>query len=550
MRIIYILTVLIAFTWNTVNAQEQTLGIFLNDSLAYNGYTLFAPTNYNHVYLIDNCGYIVNEWECGSYPNHMAYLLEDGSLLRTGTVDSPFFDGGGTCGIIDCYSWEGDLLWAYEYHSPLYHQHHDIEPMPNGNVLFITWYKYPAAEAIANGKDPQATQMSVWMDHIMEYDPVANEVVWEWRSWDHLIQDFDPTKLNYGVVADHPERIDINYNEESGPGGTVDWMHSNGIDYNAALDQIIVSVRNYSEVWIIDHSTTTQEASGSTGGIYGKGGDLLYRWGNPEAYDRGDAGDKMLDAMHDPVWIPDSFPDGNEIMVFNNKYSEFQSAVVVFDPPSDTPGFYTDPGEQAFGPDDYSWIYTENTFYSPAVSGAQRLPNGNTLICEGNKGYFFEVTHEEKDLVWEYQSPVSVFGPLSQGANPSDIQQFKIRRYGPDYPAFDGRDLTPGDPVELNPWAYDCTIYADSNMTTVKEDPMPGDITLINPFRDVLAVYTGEIKDAFIQVINMQGVIMKQEKLDPGTHTINTQPWPGGMYILKVIVPGKAMRTLKVIKVN
>lgn len=550
MRVIYILIVAIVFSWNTANAQEQTLGLFLNDSLAYNGYTLFAPTNYNHVYLIDNCGYIVHEWECGTYPNHMAYLREDGSLLRTGRVESPYFDGGGTCGVLDCYSWDGDLLWEYEFHSQLYHQHHDIEPMPNGNVLFIAWYKYPKSEAVANGKDPLLTKNSVWMDHIIEYDPGLNEIVWEWNSWDHMIQEFDPTKLNYGVVADHPERIDINYNETLIPGGTVDWMHSNGIDYNAELDQIILSVRNYSEVWIIDHSTTTQTAAGSTGGTYGKGGDLLYRWGNPEAYDRGDANDIMLDAMHDPIWIPDSFPDGNRILVFNNRYDDFQSAVVVFDPPAAIPGFYDDPGNDAYGPADYNWIYTDDNFYSPAVSGAQRMPNGNTLICRGNMGYFFEVTYEEQETVWEYQSPVSVFGPLSQGANPSDIQQFKIRRYGPGYAAFEGRDLTPGDPVELDPWAYDCTIYGDSTSTGITDDLILGEIRVINPFNDVLSVYAGDIKDAYIQVMNTQGMIMKQEKLGSGRHTINTQSWPGGMYILKISIPGKALRSYKVIKLG
>ena len=551
MRRIHLLIFLIAFAWHNVNAQEQTLGIFLNDSVAYNGYTLFAPTNYDHVYLIDNCGYKVHEWECANYPNHMAYLLEDGSLIRTGKVSSPYFNAGGTCGVIDCYSWDGELLWEFEYNAQLYHQHHDIAPMPNGNVLFIAWNKYPASEAIANGKDPEMLHKSVWMDRILEYDPTANAIVWEWNSWDHLVQDFDETKLNYGVVADHPEKIDINYNEASYPGGTVDWMHSNGIDYNAELDQIIISVRNYSEVWIIDHSTTTEEAAGSTGGNYGKGGDILYRWGNPEAYGRGNENDKMLDAMHDPIWIPDTLPDGKGIMVFNNKYTDFQSAVVVFGPPSDSPGFYTEPGNDAYGPEDYSWKYTEDGFFSPAVSGAQRLPNGNTLICNGNQGYFFEVTHDDKDKVWEYQSPVSVFGPLSQGSNPSDIQQFKIRRYGPEYAAFEGRDLTPGDPVELDPWAYDCTIYNDSAITTLINDvPLAGDLIIVNPFRDVLSFHSEDIKDAFIRVLNLQGMTLYEDRLSSGRHSINTQSWPAGMYVLQVIVPGKALRSYKVIRIS
>ena len=63
-------------------------------------------------------------------------------------------------------------------------------------------------------------------------------------------------------------------------------MHCNGLDYNSALDQIALSCRGMNEVYIIDHSTTTEEAVGHTGGNAGKGGDILYRWGNPSVPQR------------------------------------------------------------------------------------------------------------------------------------------------------------------------------------------------------------------------------------------------------------------------
>ena len=66
-----------------------------------------------------------------------------------------------------------------------------------------------------------------------------------------------------------------------GPQVEVDWLHTNGIDYNAEYDLIVLSVPRMNELWVIDHSTTTEEALGSTGGRWGKGGDLLWRWGNP-----------------------------------------------------------------------------------------------------------------------------------------------------------------------------------------------------------------------------------------------------------------------------
>ena len=77
--------------------------------------------------------------------------------------------------------------------------------------------------------------------------------------------------------------------------------HANGIDYNADLDQIVLSFREVSEFWVIDHNTTTEEAAGPAG-------DLLYRWGNPEAYDRGKPADRQLFFQHDAKWVPDGTP--------------------------------------------------------------------------------------------------------------------------------------------------------------------------------------------------------------------------------------------------
>ena len=86
--------------------------------------------------------------------------------------------------------------------------------------------------------------------------------------------------------------MDINYLGNQ-PTGVADWMHANAVDYNEDLDQIMISAREFNEVWIIDHSTSTAEAASHSGGMYGKGGDLLYRWGNPEAYGRGDSTDRV-----------------------------------------------------------------------------------------------------------------------------------------------------------------------------------------------------------------------------------------------------------------
>jgi len=248
--------------------------------------------------------------------------------------------------------------------------------------------------------------------------PTSGNIVWEWYVWDHLIQDFDSSKANYGVVGDHPELIDINF----GDSFLFDWLHTNSLDYDPQFDQILIDVHNFDEVWVIDHSTTTAEAAGHAGGHYGHGGDLLYRWGNPRAYDAGTSSDQKLFGQHDASWIKPGYPGAGDILIFNNGYNRpgpKYSSVDEFTPPIDSNGeYYLEPGS-AYGPEDFSWDYTANpptSFYSQVFGGALRLKDGDTLICDGVPGKFFEVTPDDT-IVWQYTNPYP---------NPSQNDVFKI----------------------------------------------------------------------------------------------------------------------------
>jgi hypothetical protein len=302
--------------------------------------------------------------------------------------------------------------------------------LPNGDMLMIAWEYKSAADAIAHGRNPSTIpQGELWPDSLIEVRPSngsGGTIVWEWHLWDHLIQDFDPTKENYGVVQDHPERVDINY------GGRIlaDWTHMNSVDYNAEYDQILLSVSHFDEIWVIDHSTTPQEAAGHTGGRYGKGGDLLYRWGNPMTYRMGSDSDRRLFNQHDASWIPPGLPGSGDILIFNNglgRPSGEYSSVEEIVPPMASNGTYNRLEGAAYGPSTSAWNYTAEKptdFYAINLGGAQRLPNGNTLICNGPFGQFFEVT-AEKEVVWKYENQVP---------DPLDAHVFKICRYGPEYP--------------------------------------------------------------------------------------------------------------------
>ena len=436
----------------------QTVGLFSNEAGAHDGYTLFAPSRSKTTYLIDNDGRLIHSWASAYVPYASAYLLEDGSLLRTAQIQNlTFADGGGR---VERFAWDGTLQWNFEYSDADHQPHHDIRMLPNGNVLILAWEYKTVAEAIAAGRRPALlTEGQLWPEHVIEVEPTGasgGNIVWEWHVWDHMIQEFDATKDNYGVVADHPELIHINY-----PGaGVRDWLHANALDYNPQLDQIIVNVLTFGEFWVIDHSTTSAEAAGHTGGNSGKGGDLLYRWGNPEAYRAGGAGDQKLFAHHNAQWIEPGLPGAGNILVFNNgrfRTGGDYSSVDEIVPPVDGFGNYSLAPGQAYGPAELTWTYAlPNDLYSSFISGAQRQPNGNTLIDAGPLGTFIEVT-PDGTVVWKYINPVTDTGPLAQGdpvppRGPGLPGQknlvFRAYRYAPDYPGLYGQDLTPGAPIE------------------------------------------------------------------------------------------------------
>ncbi len=456
--------------------QEQTVGLFLNTTAAAPGYTLFAPMSYNVTYLIDNNGELVQSWSSEYRPGLSVYILENGDLLRTRIIQGQLFQTGGHGGGVEIIDWDGNLVWEFDYFSDQYWQHHDIESLPNGNVLLIAWEHKADATAIANGRNPNMLAGSqqpfgFWPDHIIEVNPESNSIAWEWHVWDHLIQDYDSSKVNYGVVSDHPELVNLNY--PSGPNTNGDWLHINAVDYNAELDQIILSVHHFGEIWIIDHSTTTIEAASHTGGNSGKGGDLLYRWGNPQAYIGGNSNERIFFGQHDARWIE----DGSQIMVFNNgsgRPGGSYSSIDVITQPIGEDNLYVLDSNGIYEPDTLSWQYTATPLgdlFAANISGAHRLENGNTLICDGPRGHYFEVD-SAGSLVWDYVNPVVNTGPLYQGQeiptqgsaqNSTLNRTFRVHRYPTDYLGFAGHNLEPTGPIELYMNTHDLTYLPDKH---------------------------------------------------------------------------------------
>jgi hypothetical protein len=410
-------------------------GIFFNYD-GSEGYTLFAPCLGRYTYLLNNEGEIVKEWvsEDTVWMGTGVYLLENGNLIRAERDMSNLNTCpiAGATGSVTMFNWDGDIIWSYDHCGNGYSIHHDLEPLPNGNILMIASERMSKQEAIQAGLDTKIWNgINMWMDYIIEVNPITNQIVWQWHSKDHLIQDYDPIMDNFGVVSDHPELIDINI-ERIFPGG-YDFLHTNSIEYIEEFNQILMSCRHLNEILVIDHSTTTLEASGHSGGNSGRGGDLLYRWGNPNNYKIW--GERQLFHQHDARVIPDGYPGEGHFTIFNNGYDKIDhlyTTVIEIVPPVDEYGNYEWVHGTPYGPAEPIWVWgnEENeVFFSRIRSGAQRLANGNTMICAGipEDSRIFEV-NTDREVVWQYPLlfPIPVF------ENFQNI--FKMQHYPSDYP--------------------------------------------------------------------------------------------------------------------
>lgn len=528
---------------------QNTLGNISISNGVEEGLTLFSV--HKKTFLINNCGQVVKEWTSNFPPGNSVYLLEDGRLLRAGkssaneTIDFP-----GTGGVIEIYSWEGSLEWQYFYESDDYKQHHDVYPMPNGNILILAATPITSNEAIDAGRDPNLlSEGLLFNEQVVEITPSGTNdatIVWEWNIKDHFIQDFDDTKSNYGIVADHPERLDINF--LNGGSGGANWLHINSMQYDENLDQIILSSRNLSEIWIIDHSTSTAEAATSSGGNYGKGGDILYRWGNQQSYKQGDENDRKLFGQHYPHIIKQGLPNQGKMLVFNNGNGRTPtfSEVFMFQLPESSSGDYTLNNSGTYDPITPDFIYDgtsiNNTpFYSAIVSGAQQLPGGNILICEGRSGEIFEID-SNNEIVWEYINPVSnTDGIISnQGEVPTNENlTFRAIKYPLNFSGFVNRDLTPGNPIEGNWNLNPCTALSNEDISLLDFKVYPNPLTNQLNFHSKSSIET-------IEIYSLLGSKIAEFK-NPSS-SIDISILKQGIYMLRITDSSKKTIYKKVIK--
>ena len=455
----------------------------------YGGYTLYSPQGGSAAYLLDMSGNTYHTWtfSASQKNNYSVYLLPGDTLLRSVARTGNSFTGGPISGEVQKMDWNGNITWDFVYSTTQYCPHHDICGMPNGNVLLISYELKAATDATLAGC---SQSIVMWPDKIVEIQPVGatgGNVVWEWHAWDHLCQNYDSTKNNYvsSIIA-HPELLNINYNTSK------DWMHVNGLDYNATLDQITFSSHYFDEIYVIDHSTTSTEAAEHTGGNSGKGGDLLFRWGNPAAY--GAAGTADFNVVHDAHWVPANCPKyANYLVGFNNKGGAGgKTCVDIFQPPYNGYNyFHTD--SAAYAPVTYAFRTTYSGNPIPDNGNSQQLPNGNMLICIGLSGYIYEIDSSQT-VVW------------SKNVGTTLAQAF---RYGYDF--FAGIHVNENIPFSFY-------IYP-------------------NPAKEIVTVTINKINNLHntnVFIYDIQGQLMLQQAIKQETTVLTISNFAKGMYVVKI----------------
>jgi hypothetical protein len=363
-------------------------------------YTLIAPQG-TSAYLIDtsstSTSTYYHKWTftTGS-TGYSAFLFPGGSIIRTvQNTSNAMGNSGGMTGKVEKVDWNGNVTWTYTHSSSTYCLHHDICPMPNGNVLMISYEVKTSADVVAAGCSTTLSN-GMWSDKIIEVKPSGTSggtIVWEWHLWDHLCQSANSAKNNYVTsVSAHPELMNINYLPIQ------DWWHMNGIDYNPYLDQITVSSHNMNEIYVIDHSTTIAQAATHTGGNSGKGGDFLYRWGNPAAYGFSSS-TANFNVVHDAHWVAPYCPYGNYLGAFNNGGGvSSKSCIDYINPPYNNSTYSF--SSTTFAPSTYNWRYTYTGSAARDMGSSQILPNGNILICAGTANYILEVDSVRSKVLW------------------------------------------------------------------------------------------------------------------------------------------------------
>jgi hypothetical protein len=378
----------------------------------WNGYTVLSILNMPAVVVIDMNGKVVKRWEGFNVSSGgPARVLPNGVVIAPTGANPPRQEA---LALVQ-QDFAGNELWRYDRGEQITtregnqvwsaRQHHDwqrsdfpagyyapgIAPGATGaNTLLLTH---------TNHTNPAVADVLLEDDRLIELAP-SGEVLWEWRAGDHIDQ--------FGFDAEEIAAIN------AAPGvnaarGSYDWLHINSADYvgpnrwydagdmRFAPENVIISSRQASLVAIV-----------------ARDGSVVWQIGPDFSKSAEEQAIGQIIGQHHAHFIPKGLPGAGNVLIFDNGGSSGYGAPTSIAPNGS--GIYARATSRVVEIDPVTlervWMYTAPNFFSTNISGAQRLPNGNTLITEGAPGRVFEVTAEGA-IVWEYMNAPTPTGSRS-----------------------------------------------------------------------------------------------------------------------------------------
>lgn len=402
---LFIVLSLTAFTVAAAPSVYPTGTTIYYPKLAWNGYTLLSNLDARGAVLVDMNGRVVKQWRGFNLSaGGPARLLPGGIVIGSAGANPPHQEA---TALVE-QDFAGKVLWRFNHNLQIKNkdgrlvwstrQDHDWQRQDYPSGIYSPVFT-PAATGSntlllthVNHRDAKVADVMLEDDRLIEVNP-AGRIVWQWRAADH-IDEFGFNKV---------ERAAIRSAEHGGlfaRRGSYDWLHLNsatyvgpnhwydGGDRRFKPDNIIISSRQASFIAII-----------------ARDGSVVWRLG-PDFNSKAERAIGQIIGQHHVHMIPEGLPGAGNLLIFDNGGASGYGRPNPMAP--DGQGIYARAASRVLEIDPVTlklvWSYSAYHFYSGNIGGAQRLPNGNTLITEGASGRVFEVTRDHR-IVWEYMNP-------------------------------------------------------------------------------------------------------------------------------------------------
>jgi len=405
---------LFAFAVTIVAQSVYPTGTTIYDpERAWNGYTVLSPLQTQAVVVIDMNGNVVKRWD--DYVNSAggpARIFPDGVVMAANGSNPPRQEA---LELVQ-RDFEGHVLWRFDRNQQIQtrdgktissaRQHHDwqredfpagyyspgVKPGADGGKTLILTH--------TNHTRPEVASAALEDDRLIEVS-WNGDIVWEWTASDHV------DEFGFAAAARNAIKAAPGVN---GARGSFDWLHINSATYvgpnhwfdegdqRFAPNNVIISSRQASFLAIV-----------------ARDGKIVWRLGPDFTESKELRAIRQIIGQHHAHFIPKGLPGAGNLLVFDNGGASGYGFTTPNAPDGSNSFARANSRVLEINPVTLQlvWSYAGPRFYSSNISGAQRLPNGNTLITEGASGRLIEVTKEGK-IVWEYIYPV--FG----GANASN----------------------------------------------------------------------------------------------------------------------------------